>query len=189
MKINEVFSKIPTWLGSASQDYDVMYAVTRAFQVKRILEIGTHQGASAIVFCQAILDNKYVPEIWTIDNWSSSKCKPRAEKFIREAGFDKHIKMLDGDSKVVVPNLFKKIGKVDLCFIDGDHTYEGVIADYNNCKNSTSLILFHDTHGGRGEIVNKYLSKIKEDGWMLLNFPTMYLEGDGHSVGITLAHK
>ena len=68
MNINPILSKIPKEHGSTNQCYDVMYTITRAFQVKRIVEIGTHKGHSAIVFCQAILDNNYTPSIWTVDN-------------------------------------------------------------------------------------------------------------------------
>lgn len=40
---------------------------------------------------------------------------------------------------VDVPNL-----NVDLCFIDSDHSYEGVTADYNHFKNSSKFLAFHD---------------------------------------------
>ena len=193
MRINETLNEISKWLclGSSEQCYTVMYTITRAFQVKRVLEIGTHQGASAITFCQAILDNKYIPEIWTLDNWigierneQSKNLKSKAENYIKKSGFNKYINMIEGDSKIIVPLTFSKIGKVDLCFIDGDHNYEGVMADYQNCKDYTSLILFHDT--GKGDI--KYLKEIEKE-WKIITFPTCYIEGDGHLVGISLGIK
>lgn len=195
MLINKTLNKINEWrcLGSGEQCYSVMYAITRAFQVKRILEIGTHQGASAITFCQAILDNGDVPELWTVDSWAGFEgneatynLKEKTKKHFKAAGFDKYIHMVEGDSKIVVPDLMKKeVGMVDMCFIDGDHSSEAVIADYNNCKNYTHLILFHDC-----PIENvEYLRGARNEGWNVLSFPTRYAEGDRHLVGITLAKK
>lgn len=194
MEINKILTEIQKWvcLGSSTQCYIVMYAIVRSFQVKKIIEIGTHQGASSITFCQAILDNKYNPEIYTIDNWiglpgnaASQNLKSKAENYIKNANFDKYITMIEGDSRIVVPELFKKTGDVDLCFIDGDHSYQGVIADYENCKNHTKLLLFHDT--GTGEV--GYLKTIEREGWKVVPFPTRYIEGNGHLVGITLCIK
>lgn len=194
MQINPILEKISKWLclGSTEQCYLVMYTMVRVFQVKKILEIGTHQGASSITFCQAILDNNYKPEIWTVDSWEgfegneqSKNLRSRAEKHFEESGFKKYITMIEGDSKKVVPNILKKIKKVDLCFIDGDHSYEGVIADFNNCKNYTDLILFHDTPN---ESV-PYLEVVKNEGWNVFTFPTRYIEGDAHLVGLSLAKR
>jgi len=172
-------------LGSSNQCYDVMYAVTRAFQVKTVVEIGTHRGASAIVFCQAVLDNGEIPKVYTVDSWVQADVKQIAYGYFQEAGFLEHIEMIEGDSKIVVPKLLATIGKVDLILIDGDHAYESITQDYENCKNSTDLIFFHDT--GFGKL--SYLQQVVQEGWNVLSFPTKYAEGDGHIVGITLARR
>ncbi len=47
---------------------------------------------------------------------------------------------------------------VDLCFIDGDHSYEGVLSDYNHFKNSSKIIAFHDINRkdfGVGKLFNE----------------------------------
>ena len=198
MEINKTLTKIheTTWLGSSDQCYQVMYTVARTFQVKSVLEIGTHQGASAITFCQAILDNNYIPELTTVDSWIGVPNQPdteeqklamknRALNFFKEAKFDKYIEMIEGDSKVVLSGIFQKIGKVDLCFIDGNHEYDYVISDFENCKNFTDIILLHDT--AKGNL--KYPDYIKNQGWTVITFPTRYLEGQGQLIGISLAIK
>lgn len=193
MIINKTVEKIGEWLclGSSKQCYLTMYTVVRTFQVKKILEIGTHQGSSSITMCQAILDNGYKPEIWTVDSWegfegneASKNLKEKAAKHFREAGFEKYISMQEGDSKVVVPKLLKEIGKVDLCMIDGDHSNEGVKADYDNCKDHTNLILFHDSGDGGHQ-----REMVEKDGWRFITFPTRFLEGDKHLIGVSLAFK
>ena len=39
---------------------------------------------------------------------------------------------------------YMKNNKFDLIFIDGDHSYEGVKSDYEICKNSGKIYVFHD---------------------------------------------
>jgi hypothetical protein len=164
-------------LGSSNQCYEVMYTITRSFQVKTVVEIGTHQGGSCICFCQAILDNNAIPEVYTVDSWVQADKKISAYNRFKDAGFLKYITMIEGDSKEVVPKLFSRIGKVDLI--------AGVLFDYENCKNFSNIILFHDT--GFGKVT--YLDRVKEDGWKILSLPTRYIEGDSHIVGITIAIK
>jgi tRNA A58 N-methylase Trm61 len=187
MHINKVIDEINVQrnLGSSNQCYEVMYTIARSYQVTRIVEIGTHKGASAITFCQAVLDNHKIPSVYTVDNWIQADKRAEAINNFAKAQVCKYITMVNGDSKIVVPQLFNDIGKVELTFIDGDHEEDNVEIDYDNCKNYSNLILFHDTGYGS----NKYLNKAKAEGWNLTVFPTRYVEGDGHLVGISLISK
>ena len=172
--------------GSTDQDYFIMYSAARAIQAIRIVEIGTNRGFSASIFCQAVIDNRQIPKIWTIDDW---KVNPKALKIANEifikTGFRKYVVMVSGKSQEVLPSLLNKIGKVDLIFIDGSHKPEDVICDFNNAKAYTNYILLHDTGEGKA----KYLQKIKNEGWITISLPTRYIEGNNHLVGITLAKK
>jgi predicted O-methyltransferase YrrM len=180
-------------LGSGNQCYHVMYMIAQYFNIQKLLEIGTHQGASSITFCQAIIDNNKIPEINTIDDWSQSGLLPaESAKFeriainnIERSGFKKYITMHDGDSLIKVPEVFKNIGKVDLVFIDGNHAIDYVIADYNNCKNYSDKIIFHDTL----QTDTSFFDIVLADGYKIYTFETRFLEGDGHLVGISLAIK
>lgn len=189
---NTMFNElmVNNFMGSGSQCYDMMYALTRAFQVKKMVEIGTFLGISTMFFCQAILDNKTIPEIHTLDKWGQFgsdyyHVKSRTIDNFKKLGFSNYITMYDGDSKTALSPIFEKIGNVDLCFIDGDHLYEGVMNDFNICKKYTNIILLHDTLDGNVQ----YLKTIREDGWTVIAFPTRYVEVDSHLVGISLAIK
>ena len=194
--IVEEISKQPV-LGSSNQCYKVMYMIAQHFNIRKMLEIGTHQAASTITFCQAIMDNGIVPEMHTVDNWCQSGILPeQSERFkitastnIESAGFSDNVTMYDGDSITKVPEVFNIIGNVDLVFIDGNHALDYVIGDYNNCKPYSNMILLHDTGRDNGPESYKYLDLVEADGYTLYNFPTRYIEGDGHVVGITLAIK
>ena len=172
--------------GSTDQDYFVMYAVVRAIQATRIVEIGTNRGFSATTFCQAVIDNKQTPQIWAIDSWEiNPQTLDIAKDLFIKTGFGKYIETVIGKSQDVLPNLLNKIGKVDLIFIDGSHKPEDVITDFLNAKDYTDYILLHDT--GEGKV--GYLQKIKEEGWTTISLPTRYIEGNNHLVGITLGIK
>ena len=49
------------------------------------------------------------------------------------------------------PGWRKRLGHVDLVFIDGDHSYEGVKQDFlNNVEHPHRFLAFHDVLGGEG---------------------------------------
>lgn len=179
-------------LGSSEQCYDVMYSIVRAFQVKSILEIGTNLGYSTIALTQGVLDNNQVPVVTAIDLWNNYGLDMRGTKQLalnnfKKVGVEKYITVIDGDSIIKVPEFFAKTPKVDLCFIDGDHTLSGVRADYYNCKEHTDLILFHDALCGKE--VMEFLKFVETDGFKVLVFPTEYIEKDSRDIGIALAQR
>ena len=102
------------------------------------------------------------------------------------AEMDRYITMVDGNSLDVVSPLLRRIGAVDLCFIDGDHTAQGVLADYHCCKDYSPLLLFHDS-SDKG--VKTALKDVRQEGWQVIDFPTRYVEGNGCDTGITLARR
>lgn len=187
MNIHPVLDRLclNTGLGSSRACYDVMYFTARLHGCRRILEVGTYRGASAIAFCQAVLDNGGTPDLWTVDDWSQADERAIAVANFKEAGVDGFITMKDGDSGVVVPAL---PGSWDLAFIDGCHSFEAATRDYVNVRSKAGMVLFHDTGDGDPERV-PYLSQARADGLSLFHFATRYVEGDGHLVGITLAKK
>ena len=173
-------------LGSSEQDYILMYAIARAFQVKRVLEIGTNKGLSAYTFCQAVLDNGGTPEIVTVDNWAQGDRREHAEHLFRAAEVNRYIRMVSGESTTVVPTLGADLGGFDLCLIDGGHGTEQCLADFHACKLLAPLLLFHDSLTAG---VKAALQTVTREGWRVQGFPTRYVEGDGHGVGIALATR
>lgn len=187
--INPILEKInkDRYLGSSNQCYKLMYNIAWFFNVRKILEIGTHKAASTIAFCQSMYDMRTTKFdtfiIHTIDNWSQASMKKEAINNIDSAGFKDNVVMYDGCSSVMVPLVLKDNGKMDLIFIDGDHHNEAVIRDFDNCKDFTDVIIFHDTENGN----LPYTQYVKDSGFDFYNFETRYLEGDCHLVGLGLA--
>ena len=79
---------------------------------KRVLEIGTYTGYSALCIAEGIADDG---ELITID--INEELKPMVEKYIKLYGKEEIIKMLVGDASKILLDL---TGTFDLIFIDAD---------------------------------------------------------------------
>ena len=61
--------------------------------------------------------------------------------------YKEHIVPFKGYSADVINDLVTYVTSIDMLFIDGDHSYEGVKADWENYKQflkAGSMIVFHD---------------------------------------------
>lgn len=101
----------------------LLYYLCKKYNVKKALDIGTASFFSARAMA------KSGAKVDTIDIKGEMPEKP----------YD-NINFIKGDSKEIVPTL----GEYDICFIDGDHDYEGVKADLINCKKQCKIIVAHD---------------------------------------------
>jgi predicted O-methyltransferase YrrM len=105
-----------------------------------ILEIGRNLAGSTVLLAAAGPDR----EIYSIDNRSNEDraCKD----YLAGTANKRRVHLLVADSRVPLPNL-----RFGFLFIDGDHTFEGVIADvaahWNALQSSgeyPALVAFHD---------------------------------------------
>jgi predicted O-methyltransferase YrrM len=153
-----LFSKID----SQSTDHDkesflaIQLAVRKLRPAYRYLEIGSYLGGSI----QPHLLDEQCSHIYSIDKrpvkqpdargfdytYLNNSTERMLEKLstVSPERLDK-ITTIDGDSRSISPTEIKE--KVDLCFIDGEHTDEAVLADFNFCLkvlNDDGCIAFHD---------------------------------------------
>lgn len=108
-----------------------------------IVEIGRRFGGSACLLAAA---NPRVPIVSVdVDPLDEGPCR---EFLFRQNTFT-NVALVNGDSRYL--NMWRKPDSVDLLFIDGDHSYEGVSTDYANLKGALvpgAVLLFHDAVAG-----------------------------------------
>lgn len=124
---------------------------------KWILEIGSYTGASAACF-GAVKKGDKQGAIYCIDTWNNDAMtegkKDTYHLFFQNIySYNKWIVPIRGFSTDVVEQVRRNITDLDLLFIDGDHSYEGVKADwefYKGFLKKGSTVIFHDIGWAEG---------------------------------------
>jgi cephalosporin hydroxylase len=132
---------------------------------KVVLEIGTARGGTLFLAAQLADDNALIISIdlpdgmygggypeWKIPLYKSFKKK------------NQNIELIQGDShsKEILNKLTTILNgkKIDYLFIDGDHTYEGVKADfetYTKLLNTNAIVGFHDIVSDKSDVPNHFV--------------------------------
>lgn len=130
-------------------------------QAERVLEIGTNAGGTLFLFCRAAradahlvsIDLPYQP---ALDHPNGYLGYPESERLVMRAFARRgqRVSLLQRDSHD--PKTVEKVrraldGPIDFLFIDGDHSYEGVRADwelYSPLVRPGGLVAFHDVWPG-----------------------------------------
>ena len=118
---------------------------------KEVLEIGSYLGASACCFGAALKEAKagrlFCVDTWRNEGMSEGSRDTYAEFTANTAPFSEFVVPVRGQSVDVFEQVKSMTGHLDLLFIDGDHSYEGVKADwevYRHILKPGSIIAFHD---------------------------------------------
>lgn len=133
-----------------------LFSVAKSIPGCRALEVGRFSGGSAVLLGTAL--NAVGGRLISVDiNDSEDKA---IKGFLDRYGLNKVVDLVAADSRVykVQPE------SLDLVFIDGDHRYEGVKADFYNLRNALKVgghLLFHDYFSGEIKPV-QFLDKTKE---------------------------
>lgn len=169
--------------------------IIKSHGFSRICEIGNYKGGSLILISQVADDNALLVSIdinYPITRKVINKklLKPR-QKIISIKGDSKNLMTIKKVEKAL------RDKKLDLLFIDGDHSYEGVKKDYelySKLVRKGGYIIFHDIHpdsfmksgiktssyvGG----VPKFWSEIKQEN---LDYDEVIenISQDGYGLGI-----
>jgi predicted O-methyltransferase YrrM len=130
-----------------------LYDRARAPGVASIVEIGSYLGASAAAFACGLRDaGKAAARVYCVDTWNNDAMsdgnRDTMSAFRRNTqGFGDLIVATRGWSTKVVGTVASQAGTIDLLFIDGDHSYEGCLADWQAYKpllKPGSWVAFHD---------------------------------------------
>ncbi|MGB0766562.1 MAG: class I SAM-dependent methyltransferase [Phycisphaeraceae bacterium] len=146
------------------QEIEGLYRMVVDLQPSRVLEIGTAKGGTLYLWCQAASDDATLVSAdlpW--GKFGGGYDEPRADLYNAFARDGQTLHLLRGNShdastRDEVRALFKS-KPIDFAFIDGDHFYPGVKADfieYGKMVRPGGLIAFHDicdaTHDAEIEV-------------------------------------
>lgn len=141
--------------GASQDEFELwqMIEVIDQLKPKKILEIGVHTGLGLKSFQEAF---------------------PDADLFGLEVDTQhlefKDFNLIEGDSRdpQIIGDV-RRMGPFDFIFIDGDHTYEGVKADWGNYHDMVrpgGAVGFHDTSRmGEGWMSKVEVRKLLEELW------------------------
>lgn len=138
------------------------YVKSRFTKLMNIMEIGTANGGTLFLFSQLAEPGGTV---LSVDKYNFPKWK----KILFRSFSDKvKVILIKGSSKDLdtVDLINDQVGeeKLDLLFIDADHTYLGVKRDFDRfapCVKEGGVIAFHDIIPGRGNGVPAFYEKLK----------------------------
>jgi predicted O-methyltransferase YrrM len=132
-----------------------IYAFGRTYKPELVVEVGTFAGGTAIGWTKAFLENGK-GRLISVDNdtYSKDTYPTITQRNLEKVGVRPgQVEFKNGDSKVLVPELAKTYSKkVDIYLVDGDHAYEGALADIRNglpMVKPGGFILVHDVDRGR----------------------------------------
>jgi len=177
--ITELDLRLFQTIESQSTDLDKQSLLACELAVREIapnynyLEIGSHLGGSI----QPHLLDPRCRQIYSIDKRPPSQPDARGFDFVYEnnstrrmmellskvAENTEKITTIDGDTKTISPDSIRD--RIQLCFVDGEHTDEAVVTDFNFCLrvlDEGGAIVFHDaqiTYNGIAECIRKLEEK------------------------------
>lgn len=161
--------------------------LTHVKGAKSLLEIGSRFGKSIQVMSKQLAPKSRVVSVdlpYTGGYGHQPDPEPILRQTIAEIGAEGHeTHLFLGNSRA--PTLVKAVqdlGPYDFCFIDGDHSYEGVKADWENYGPHAKVVAFHDIVNNTGcfrlwqELKEQYRT-IEYTSSLFLGIGILYKEG------------
>ncbi len=160
--------KTSPWSGHRSFAYDLLAFV----QPARVLELGTHYGASFFAFCQSAKDLGLTTKIVGIDSWEGDIHAGFYGEEVWESVQAIKSTCFTNIDALCIRKLFNDAlpdvedNSVDILHIDGLHTYEAVSHDYKSWLPKLAddgIVLFHDVGKETGYGSHEFWKEISKD--------------------------
>lgn len=126
--------------------YRHLYAEIEATKPRRVLEVGTNDGLNAIEMSRLIRRQGGTMEYHGFDLFEALDSKelkrefsipvPSRDKvadYLQKRGVGK-VTLYPGDTRETLPKAAKTLGTMDFIFIDGGHSYETVLSDWESVE-------------------------------------------------------
>ena len=141
------------WQSGLGDAVFALYGLVRAQHPSVIVEIGSARGRSTCALALACKKNGdghvYAIDPHTVNPWTEIGTQGATEPFLRarlrDYGLEQWCEVITATSAEAAKSWTTKI---DLLFIDGDHSFEGVRTDFELFRSwlaPNALVVFHDT--------------------------------------------
>ena len=134
--------------GSNPEENQFLYAMLRMTQPRRVLEVGVSHGHMTVWLAQALKENGK-GKLISVDNWSKAHGgeahSPKAvHTRLDNCELRPWVEVVSSDSQAFMSK--QGDDTFDFVWIDGDHSYEGALADLKEGKRiSRRWLAAHDT--------------------------------------------
>ena len=139
----------------------LLYLLTRAVEPKNVIELGTNVGISSAYIGSALQVNGMDGKLTTLD--VSPYRQKIANEIHRNIGLE-NITYVEGLFTDTLKNTLRKIGTVDLAFIDGHHQYQPTLDYFEQIytySTPDAVFVFDDIRWSDG--MKKAWAELKED--------------------------
>lgn len=136
-----------------------LFRLAQRSALRTVVEIGSYLGASAVALAEGLkAAGNNTARVYCIDTWqnegmSEGPADHMATFRRNTAPYDQLILPVRGRSTDVAAELLARIGPIDLLFVDGDHSYDGVLADWRTfgpAMRTHGVAAFHDVAWAEG---------------------------------------
>jgi len=144
-----LFTSSPLNMGIVSMTFAevaYLFRLVRSLRSATVAEIGRYQGGSTLVIAAALGSGgrlySYDTHRRRTPDYTGADMDAALADVLKRYGLAEGVNLLVEDSTAAEPP-----GACDLVFVDGDHTYEGVRADYEHWRGYVrpgGHLLFHD---------------------------------------------
>tara|TARA_A100001011_G_C14274225_1_gene828390 strand:- start:746 stop:1465 length:720 start_codon:yes stop_codon:yes gene_type:complete len=143
----------------------LMYHLIKKHRIESVLEIGFGRGYSAFCMAKAMCDFGIDGKITTVDPNFNKDLLNQLTNIFPKVWFEK-IEFVSGTSDQFFNT--RNADKYDFIYIDGDHRYEYVKNDWENCKDKFNKFLLFDDYIDKKRAVkdiecSQLIDKISEE--------------------------
>jgi len=124
----------------------ILFRLVNYFKPATIVELGTSIGISTSYMAKANPDAR----VYTVEGCTTKSERATSNfNILKASNIEQHIGRFD----IVLPDLIAEVKKLDFAFIDGNHTYEATLANFEallEISHNDTIFVFDDIHWSAG---------------------------------------